>query len=47
MQVGWQRGGFPVTEQAWDTCLALLFSSVMTEEQVDYVCRALKAAICV
>jgi len=27
--------------------LALPFSSVMTEEQVDYVCGALKAAICV
>ena len=40
---GYQRGDFPVTEEAGDTCLALPFSSVMTEEQVEYVCLALKA----
>jgi perosamine synthetase len=40
---GYQRGDFPVTEDAGDTCLALPFSSVMTEEQVSYVCEALKA----
>jgi hypothetical protein len=28
-----------------DVSLALPFSSVMTEEQVEVVCRALKAAI--
>jgi perosamine synthetase len=42
---GYRRGDFPVTEEAGDTCLALPFSGVMTEEQVDYVCEALKAVI--
>jgi dTDP-4-amino-4,6-dideoxygalactose transaminase len=42
---GYQRGDFPVTERAGDTCLALPFSSVMTEAQVDYVCDALTAAL--
>jgi perosamine synthetase len=42
---GYQRGDFPVTEEAGDTCLALPFSSVMTEEQVDCVCKAIKAVI--
>jgi len=42
---GYQRGDFPVTEEAGDTCLALPFSSVMKEEQVAVVCGALKAAI--
>ena len=42
---GYRRGDFPVTEAAGDTCLALPFSSVMTEEQVDYVCRALKEVV--
>jgi dTDP-4-amino-4,6-dideoxygalactose transaminase len=44
---GFQRGGFPVTEEAGDTCLALPFvlRGVMTEEQVEYVSQALKAAV--
>ena len=42
---GYRRGDFPVTEEAGDTCLALPFSSVMTEAQVDYVCEALEAII--
>jgi len=42
---GYRRGDFPVTEEAGDTCLALPFSSVMTEEQVDHVCNALKALV--
>ncbi len=42
---GYQRGDFPVTEEAGGTCLALPFSSVMTEEQVAVVCGALEAAI--
>jgi len=42
---GYQRGDFPVTEKAGDTCLALPFSSVMTEAQVDYVCKTITAAI--
>jgi perosamine synthetase len=42
---GYRRGDFPITEEAGDTCLALPFSGVMTEEQVDYVCDALKAVV--
>lgn len=38
---GYKRGDFPVTEEAGDTCLALPFSGVMTEKQVDYVCQSL------
>ena len=38
---GYQRGDYPHTELAGDQCLALPFSSVMTEEQVEYVCNAL------
>lgn len=39
---GYRRGDFPMTEEAGDTCLALPFSSVMTEEQVSYVCERLQ-----
>ena len=39
---GYKRGDFPVTEHLGDVSLALPFSSVMTEEQVDYVCGHLK-----
>jgi dTDP-4-amino-4,6-dideoxygalactose transaminase len=46
---GYQRGDFPVTEYLGDVSLALPFSSVMTEDQVDYVCahltRLVKATI--
>ena len=42
---GYRRGDFPVTEAAGDTCLALPFSGVMTEAQVDYVCQVLKEAV--
>ena len=42
---GYQRGDFPVTEAAGDTCLALPFSGVMTEEQVAFVCEALEAIV--
>ena len=42
---GYRRGDFPVTEQAGDTCLALPFSGVMLEEQVDYVCEHLATAL--
>jgi dTDP-4-amino-4,6-dideoxygalactose transaminase len=42
---GYRRGGFPVTEYLGDVSLALPFSSVMTEEQVDYVCAHLRQAI--
>ncbi len=42
---GYQRGDFPVTEYLGDVSLALPFSSVMREEQVDQVCRTLEKAI--
>jgi perosamine synthetase len=38
---GYKRGDFPVTEALGDTCLALPFSSVMTEEEVAYVTEIL------
>ncbi len=34
---GYQAGDFPVTENMGKRCLALPFSGVMTEEQVEYV----------
>jgi dTDP-4-amino-4,6-dideoxygalactose transaminase len=42
---GYRRGDFPVTETLGDTSLALPFSSVMNESQVDYVCEALSAVL--
>lgn len=42
---GYSRGAFPHAEALGDCCLALPFSSVMTEAQVDYVCEALCAII--
>lgn len=42
---GWKRGDLPHTENAGDTFLALPFSSVMTEEQVDVVCSQLRAGV--
>lgn len=44
-QFGWKRGDLPHTEKAGDTFLALPFSGVMTEEQVDYVCHQLRSGI--
>jgi len=41
---GCQRGDFPVTEYLGDVSLALPFSSVMREDQVDQVCDELQAA---
>ncbi|MBW8010204.1 MAG: DegT/DnrJ/EryC1/StrS family aminotransferase [Chloroflexi bacterium] len=38
---GYQEGDFPVTEDLGRRGLALPFSSVMTEEQVELVCRVL------
>jgi perosamine synthetase len=38
---GYHRGAFPVAEQLGDASLALPFSSIMTEDQVDYVCQHL------
>ncbi|MDQ3928923.1 MAG: DegT/DnrJ/EryC1/StrS family aminotransferase [Chloroflexota bacterium] len=42
---GWRRGDLPNTEKAGDTFLALPFSSVMTEEQVEYVCEQVEAGL--
>lgn len=39
---GYQEGDFPITEDLGRRSLALPFSSVMTEEQVDYVYDSLK-----
>ncbi len=42
---GYQRGDFPVTERLGETSLALPFSGVMTEDQVDAICAALGQAL--
>ena len=42
---GYKRGNFPVTEYLGDVSLALPFSGIMTEEQVDYVCTNLIAIL--
>lgn len=42
---GYQEGDFPVTEDLGRRSLALPFSGVMSEAQVDYVCQALQRAI--
>jgi dTDP-4-amino-4,6-dideoxygalactose transaminase len=42
---GYNSGDFPVTEHLGDVSLALPFSSVMTEDQVDYVCERLKQSL--
>jgi len=39
---GYRAGDFPITEKLGEQCLALPFSSVMTREQVEEVCAALK-----
>ena len=44
-EFGYQRGDFPVTEYLGDVSLALPFSGVMTEEQVDYVCQQLQMSV--
>lgn len=42
---GYRQGDFPVTEDLGNRSLAIPFSSVMTEDQVDYVCRSLDDVI--
>jgi dTDP-4-amino-4,6-dideoxygalactose transaminase len=42
---GYRRGNFPVTERLGDISLALPFSGVMTEDQVEQVCLALRHAL--
>jgi len=42
---GYREGDFPVTESLGRRSLALPFSGIMPEEDVDYVCRALRDAL--
>jgi dTDP-4-amino-4,6-dideoxygalactose transaminase len=42
---GYQPGDFPVTEYLSTVSLALPFSGVMTEQQVDYVCQQIRRAV--
>jgi dTDP-4-amino-4,6-dideoxygalactose transaminase len=42
---GYQPGDFPVTERLGDESMALPFSGVMTEAEVDRVCFALRKAL--
>ncbi len=42
---GYQRGAFPVTEYLGDVSLALPFSSIMTENQVEYVCQQIQTSL--
>ncbi len=44
-QFGYQRGDYPVTEDLGDRGLALPFSGMMTEEQVDLVCEMLSQSL--
>lgn len=42
---GWREGDFPVTEDLGRRGLALPFSGVMPEEQVEYVCQAVREVL--
>jgi len=42
---GYRRGDFPITDSLGDVSLALPFSGVMTEAQVDIVCEHLRTAL--
>lgn len=42
---GYKNGDFPITEDLGQRSLALPFSSVMTEDQVDIVCQSIKKVI--
>jgi dTDP-4-amino-4,6-dideoxygalactose transaminase len=42
---GYREGDFPVTEDLGRRGLAVPFSGVMTEEQVEYVCQAIREAL--
>lgn len=44
-QFGWRPGDLPHTEQAGNSFLALPFSSVMTEAEVEYVCQHLRRGV--
>lgn len=42
---GYEPGDFPVTEELGSRGLAIPFSSIMPEEDVDYVCRVIEDAV--
>ncbi len=42
---GWKAGDLPLTERAGETFLALPFSGIMTETQIDYICEQLQVAV--
>jgi dTDP-4-amino-4,6-dideoxygalactose transaminase len=42
---GYRRGHYPVTETLGDVSLALPFSSVMSQDQVDRVCQRLRLSV--
>lgn len=42
---GYREGDFPVTEDLGRRGLAVPFSGVMTEAQVEYVCDALRSEL--
>ena len=42
---GYHEGDFPVTEELGRGGLALPFSGVMTEEQVEYVCQSIRVVL--
>ncbi|GAB4503379.1 MAG: DegT/DnrJ/EryC1/StrS family aminotransferase [Anaerolineales bacterium] len=42
---GWREGNFPVTEDLGRRGLAVPFSGMMSEEQVEYVCQAIRKAV--
>jgi dTDP-4-amino-4,6-dideoxygalactose transaminase len=44
-KLGYREGDFPATEKAGNTFLALPFSGVMQEEQVDYVCQQIRSSL--
>jgi len=45
LQFGYEEGDYPVTEDLGQRGLALPFSGVMTEDQVDLVCKALQECL--
>jgi dTDP-4-amino-4,6-dideoxygalactose transaminase len=42
---GYQIRDYPITEDLGQRSLAIPFSSIMTEDQVDYVCQAINDVI--
>lgn len=42
---GWREGDFPVTEDLGRRGLAIPFSGVMSQEQVEYICQSIRAEL--